>query len=204
LVNNVTIILAWSAQEAGRYLELFKTYEHAAPTSIKGHQSTNYVDRLVDFTTAPRSVNKTDAISLVSNFGRIRTAINAQPEDITLIAGWGDKKVKRWCTAVREPFRSERAAKKVLTLDEGANVSTAASRATASRSTISALSGSTRNESPPRMDPGEMEAVHHSVANPNGELVGSNVVAGRKRSAEREISDGVMASSRVPAATHPF
>ena len=40
LINNVTLILCWSAAEGGRYLELFKTYEHAAPTSIKQHQST--------------------------------------------------------------------------------------------------------------------------------------------------------------------
>src|ERR1700760_66058 len=118
LINNVTIILAWSAAEAGRYLELFKTYEHAAPTSIKGHQSTNFSDRLVEFVTVPRSVNKTDALGLVSNFGTIRTAINAQPEEVSLIAGWGQKKVQRWTTAVREPFRSARAAKKVLTLDK--------------------------------------------------------------------------------------
>jgi DNA excision repair protein ERCC-1 len=118
LINNVTVILAWSAAEAGRYLELFKTYEHAAPTSIKGHQSTNFSDRMVNFVTVPRSVNKTDALGIVSNFGSIRTAINAQPEDISLIAGWGEKKVQRWHNAVREPFRSQRASKKVLAVDK--------------------------------------------------------------------------------------
>ncbi len=33
LVNNLTLILCWSALEAGRYLELFKSYEHASPNS---------------------------------------------------------------------------------------------------------------------------------------------------------------------------
>ncbi|CAI6247942.1 unnamed protein product [Periconia digitata] len=112
LVNNVTVILAWSAQEAGRYLELFKTFEHAAPTTIKTQQSTKYADTLVDFITVPRSVNKTDAVGLVSNFGSIRTAVNATPEEIGLIAGWGEKKVQRWCNAVREPFRLQKAAKR--------------------------------------------------------------------------------------------
>lgn len=41
LVNNLTLILCWSAQEAGRYLELFKSYEHASPTSIRAHQATS-------------------------------------------------------------------------------------------------------------------------------------------------------------------
>lgn len=117
LVNNVTIILAWSAQEAGRYLELFKTFEHAAPTGIKAQQSTSYSDKLVEFITVPRSINKTDALGLVSNFGSVRTAVNAGPEEIGLIAGWGEKKVQRWCNAVREPFRLRKAAKRGVTRD---------------------------------------------------------------------------------------
>ncbi|KAF3047846.1 ssDNA endonuclease and repair protein rad10 [Didymella keratinophila] len=114
LVNNVTIMLCWSAQEAGRYLELFKTFEHAAPTSIRAKQSSTYSENMVEFITVPRGVNKTDAVGLVSNFGSIRTAINAGPEEIGLIAGWGDKKVQRWCNAVKEPFRVKKAAKRSL------------------------------------------------------------------------------------------
>ena len=112
LINNVTIILCWSAQEAGRYLELYKQFEHAAPTSIKAHQATSYADRITEFITTPRSINKTDAVSLVSSFGSIRTAINARPEEVALVAGWGEKKVQRWCTSVREPFRVKKAAKR--------------------------------------------------------------------------------------------
>ncbi|OAL50530.1 hypothetical protein IQ07DRAFT_566533 [Pyrenochaeta sp. DS3sAY3a] len=115
LVNNVTVMLCWSAQEAGRYLELFKTFENAAPTTIRAHQSSSYPEKMVEFITAPRSINKTDAVGLVSNFGSIRTAINASPEEIGLVAGWGDKKVQRWCTAVREPFRVQKAARRTLT-----------------------------------------------------------------------------------------
>jgi DNA excision repair protein ERCC-1 len=48
LANNVTIMLAWSAQEAGRYLELFKIFEHAAPTGVKAQQSSSYSDKLVE------------------------------------------------------------------------------------------------------------------------------------------------------------
>ncbi|KAF2145726.1 uncharacterized protein K452DRAFT_284092 [Aplosporella prunicola CBS 121167] len=109
LINNVTIILCWSAQEAGRYLELYKTYEYAAPTSIRAAQANSYEEQLVEFITTPRSINKTDAVSLVSNFGSIRTAVNAQPEEVALVAGWGGKKVQRWCNTVREPFRIKKA-----------------------------------------------------------------------------------------------
>ncbi|KAL1305527.1 hypothetical protein AAFC00_007138 [Neodothiora populina] len=127
LINNVTVILTWSAQEAGRYLELFKSCEHAAPTSIKAQQSLSYSDKLVEFVTVPRSINKTDAVGLISNFGSLRTAVNARPEDISLIAGWGEKKVQDWCRAVREPFRVRRTNKRDLTREN--------SRATLSRTT---------------------------------------------------------------------
>ncbi|KAL8724097.1 MAG: hypothetical protein Q9181_006986 [Wetmoreana brouardii] len=119
MVNNLTLILCWSAQEAGRYLELYKSYEHASPTSIKAHQSTAYRDRLVEFVTTPRSINQTDAVSLVSAFGSIRAAVNARPEEIGMIPGWGEKKVQRWCEAVNEPFRVRKAAKKGIGLQRG-------------------------------------------------------------------------------------
>lgn len=110
LINNLTLILCWSAQEAARYLELFKSYEHAAPTSIRAHQATSYREKLVEFVTVPRSINKTDAVGLVSAFGSIRAAVNARPEEISAITGWGEKKVQRWCETVRQPFRVRKAA----------------------------------------------------------------------------------------------
>lgn len=118
LVNNLTLILCWSAQEAGRYLELYKSFEHASPTSIRAHQSTSYSDKLVEFITVPRSINKTDALGLVSAFGSITHAVNARPEEIGTIAGWGEKKVQRWCQSVREPFRARKAARRGIGMTE--------------------------------------------------------------------------------------
>jgi DNA repair protein Rad10 len=145
LVNNVTVMLCWSAQEAGRYLELFKTFENAAPTSIRAQQSSSYSEKMVEFITVPRSINKTDAVGLVSNFGSIRTAINAGPEEIGLIAGWGEKKVQRWSNAVREPFRIQRAGRRGLSRDD--------TRATMSRD-ISMAEGEG-----PSMDAVDTEAI---------------------------------------------
>ena len=112
LVNNLTLILCWSAQEAGRYLELYKSFEHASPTSIRAHQATSYSEKLVEFITVPRSINKTDALSLVSAFGSVRAAVNARPEEIGEITGWGEKKVQRWVGTVRENFRVRKAARR--------------------------------------------------------------------------------------------
>jgi len=70
-----------------------------------------------EFITVPRGVNKTDAMSLVSSFGSVRTAVNANPEEVLLVAGWGEKKVQRWCNTVREPFRIRKAAKRGIMKD---------------------------------------------------------------------------------------
>ncbi|KAI9827517.1 MAG: ssDNA endonuclease and repair protein rad10 [Thelocarpon impressellum] len=112
LINDLTLILCWSAQEAGRYLELFKSYENANPSSIRAQQATGFNDKLVEFITMPRSINKTDAVGLISNFGSLATAVNARPEEVGLVAGWGEKKVQQWCGTVREPFRVKKAARR--------------------------------------------------------------------------------------------
>ncbi|CCF41448.1 DNA repair protein rad10 [Colletotrichum higginsianum] len=114
LVNNVTIILCWSAAEAARYLELYKSYEHANFNAIRGQQASTYAEKLVEFVTVPRSVNKSDAVALVSNFGSLKNAINADPEQIGIIAGWGAVKVNKWAKAVEEPFRAKTSAKRHL------------------------------------------------------------------------------------------
>lgn len=121
LVNNVTVILCWSAAEAARYLELYKSYEHANFSGIKGQQATSYSEKLVEFVTVPRGINKADAVSLVSAFGSIRNAVNADPEQVAVIGGWGEKKVKRWCSVVEEPFRIQQAAKRRLLTTETSN-----------------------------------------------------------------------------------
>ncbi|EFQ98855.1 mating-type switching protein swi10 [Nannizzia gypsea CBS 118893] len=109
LINNLTIILCWSAPEVAHYLELFKSSEHAQPTAIRSRQAQSYKDSLVEFVTAPRSINKSDAASLMSTFGSLRDAINAQPEQISAVPGWGERKVKQWTSAVQEDFRTDKA-----------------------------------------------------------------------------------------------
>ncbi|CAK7265242.1 ssDNA endonuclease and repair protein rad10 [Sporothrix epigloea] len=109
LVNQVTLILCWSAAEAARYLELYKTFENASNFSaIRGQQAAGYAERLVQFATVPRAINKSDAVALVGSFGSLRRAVLAEPEELGLVAGWGEKKVKAWRRAVEAPFRVQK------------------------------------------------------------------------------------------------
>ncbi|RKF57484.1 Mating-type switching protein swi10 [Golovinomyces cichoracearum] len=106
LVNNVTIILCWSTAEAARYLELYKSYEHSKDSiGIKGIEKKGYAEKMVEFITVPRGINKTDAVSIVSAFGSIKNAINARAEEVAVVCGWGEKKVRRWCSVVDKPFQ---------------------------------------------------------------------------------------------------
>ena len=110
LVNNLTLILCWSAPEAAHYLELFKSSENAQPTAIRTQQALSYSDSVVEFITAPRSINKSDAASIMSTFGSLQAAVNARPEQISQVPGWGEKKVQQWTNAVKEEFRTRNAA----------------------------------------------------------------------------------------------
>ncbi|RGP71393.1 DNA excision repair ercc-1 [Fusarium sporotrichioides] len=112
LINNVTLVLCWSAAEAARYIELYKSYENASFGAIRGQQPSSYGEKLVEFVTVPRSLNKSDAVAVVSNFGSLRNAINADAEQLGMLNGWGGIKVKRWVSAVEEPFRVKKAAKR--------------------------------------------------------------------------------------------
>ena len=107
IINNLTLFLCWSAPEAAHYLELFKSSEYAQPTAIRTQQAQSYKESLVEFVTTPRTINKSDAASLISTFGSLQNAVNAPPEVLSAVPGWGEKKVQQWCNAVREDFRVE-------------------------------------------------------------------------------------------------
>lgn len=115
VINNLTLFLCWSAPEAAHYLELFKSSEYAQPTAIRTQQAQSYKESLVEFVTTPRAINKSDAASLISTFGSLQNAVNAQPEVLSAVPGWGEKKVQQWCNAVREDFRVETTKKATIT-----------------------------------------------------------------------------------------
>ncbi|PYH41828.1 DNA repair protein RAD10 [Aspergillus saccharolyticus JOP 1030-1] len=118
LINNLTLMLCWSAPEAAHYLELYKSSENSQPTAIRTQQAQSYQESLVAFVTTPRSINKSNAASLISTFGSLENAINAQPEQISAVPGWGEKKVRQWCNTVREGFRVESMKKKCAPLQD--------------------------------------------------------------------------------------
>jgi DNA excision repair protein ERCC-1 len=69
MVNDLTLICAWSNEEAARYIETYKAYENKAPDAIKERVENDYLSKLTDGLTQIPSINKTDIITLSSTFG---------------------------------------------------------------------------------------------------------------------------------------
>ncbi|TPX43350.1 hypothetical protein SeMB42_g04754 [Synchytrium endobioticum] len=94
VINDFTLILSWSAEEAGRYLETFKAYESKPPDFIKEKVDDDYLSKLTDVLTQVKSVNKTDVVTLATTFGSLRNIIAATPEELNMCPGFGDQKVR--------------------------------------------------------------------------------------------------------------
>ncbi|KAJ2553722.1 ssDNA endonuclease and repair protein rad10 [Coemansia sp. RSA 1933] len=104
LLGNMTILMAWSLDEAGRYIEALKVYEHRPPDVIKERIEDTYMARLNNALTSVRSVNKTDVLTLASNFGSFEGMAKAGADEMTLCPGIGDLKAQRLFKAMNEPF----------------------------------------------------------------------------------------------------
>ncbi|GAA6024694.1 hypothetical protein JCM10207_009221, partial [Rhodosporidiobolus poonsookiae] len=69
LVNGYTLVVCWSAQEAARYLTLYKQFERKPPDLIRERVDDSYMAHLTSALTSVKGVNKTDVVTLVSNYG---------------------------------------------------------------------------------------------------------------------------------------
>ncbi|BGP17304.1 hypothetical protein JCM10213_009092 [Rhodosporidiobolus nylandii] len=105
LVNGYTAIVCWSAQEAAQYLTLYKSLERKPPDLIRERVDDSYMAHLTSALTSVRGVNKTDVVTLVSNFGSFEKILLAPPSSLSLLPGLGDKKVKRLRDAFTAPFQ---------------------------------------------------------------------------------------------------
>lgn len=69
ITNNLTIIIAWSMEDAAKYLEMFKMYEHKGSDLIRERAQTEFMPQMQSLLTNINKVTKPNAVSLMSNFG---------------------------------------------------------------------------------------------------------------------------------------
>ncbi|XP_035029577.2 DNA excision repair protein ERCC-1 [Hippoglossus stenolepis] len=104
IMADCTLILAWSPEEAGRYLETYKSYEKKPADLLKEQVEKDYLSKVTDCLTTVKSINKTDAITLLSTFSSIEGIISASKEDLVLCPGLGPQKARRLYDVLHKPF----------------------------------------------------------------------------------------------------
>ncbi|XP_037542312.1 DNA excision repair protein ERCC-1 [Nematolebias whitei] len=104
IMADCTLILAWSPEEAGRYLETYKSYEKKPADLLKEQVEKDYLSKVTDCLTTVKSVNKTDAVTLLSTFSSVEGIINASKEELVLCPGLGPQKARRLHDVLHKPF----------------------------------------------------------------------------------------------------
>ncbi|KAI5106934.1 DNA excision repair protein ERCC-1, partial [Silurus meridionalis] len=104
IMADCTLILAWSPEEAGRYLETYKSYEKKPADLLKEQVEKDYLSKVTDCLTTVKSINRTDAITLLSTFSSLGGIINASKEELVLCPGLGPQKARRLYDVLHQPF----------------------------------------------------------------------------------------------------
>ncbi|KAG0235381.1 Excision repair cross-complementation group 1 [Actinomortierella wolfii] len=104
VTSEFTLICCWSNEEAARYIETYKAYENKPPDAIRERVDNDYLSKLSDCLTQVRSINKTDVVTLSSTFGSFQSIVEASADEIGLLPGFGEQKVKRLIEAFNQPF----------------------------------------------------------------------------------------------------
>uniref|UniRef100_A0A8C8T043 DNA excision repair protein ERCC-1 n=1 Tax=Peromyscus maniculatus bairdii TaxID=230844 RepID=A0A8C8T043_PERMB len=104
ILADCTLVLAWSAEEAGRYLETYKAYEQKPADLLMEKLEQNFLSRATECLTTVKSVNKTDSQTLLATFGSLEQLFTASREDLALCPGLGPQKARRLFDVLHEPF----------------------------------------------------------------------------------------------------
>lgn len=107
--NDLTLVIAWSFEEAGNYIAYLKLNEMArskVASSIQGIKKGDYNSHIVDTLTSVRAVNKTDVANLLANCKSFKEIVLAAAKDDGLkqIPGLGDRKVQNLQAVFTNPF----------------------------------------------------------------------------------------------------
>jgi DNA excision repair protein ERCC-1 len=68
ILSDLSLVLAWSSEEAAHYLEMYKAFEHKPVDVLKEKLDSDLTSRAVECLSTVRKVNRTDASTLLNNF----------------------------------------------------------------------------------------------------------------------------------------
>ncbi|KAF8444525.1 restriction endonuclease type II-like protein [Boletus edulis BED1] len=107
LINSLTVIVAWSNDEAGQYIATFKQFEHKPPDLIKERVDKDYDTQLRTALTNINKVNKTDVETLRTSLGSFADISRTSSERLQTLPVFGQVKVRRIKDAFEKPFRNQ-------------------------------------------------------------------------------------------------
>lgn len=109
--TNFTLMLAWTYEEAARHIENYRNSAEKSPDVIRGcfedgtkSTSANQQQSLVDALTSVKSVNRTDAVTLMSTFETFENIIKANMDELTVCPGISMVKARRLHTLFNKPL----------------------------------------------------------------------------------------------------
>ncbi|CAF0875151.1 unnamed protein product [Didymodactylos carnosus] len=104
LLSDFTLIVSWTDDESARYLETYKILENKSAEQLMERVENDYLTKLCDTLTTIKSVNKTDANTLLHAFGSLDSILNATQDQLNVCPGLGQLKAKRIYDAFHMPF----------------------------------------------------------------------------------------------------
>ncbi|KAI8424131.1 hypothetical protein MSG28_002727 [Choristoneura fumiferana] len=104
LLTDMTLMLAWSPEEAGKIIENYKIYENKPPDKIMEKIENDPHQKIINALSSIKPVNKTDAMTLLTTFGTLANIIKATESRLAECPGFGATKAKKLYKALHEPF----------------------------------------------------------------------------------------------------
>ncbi|XP_077526820.1 DNA excision repair protein Ercc1 [Haemaphysalis longicornis] len=104
LLADCTLLLAWSAEEAGRHLETYKALEAKPADALMEKQDGDTASKLIDALSSVRSLTRPDAASLLASFGSLERLAGASEQELILQPGLGPHKARRLYEVLQQPF----------------------------------------------------------------------------------------------------
>lgn len=105
LINDLTIVMAWTNEEAANYIEMYKLFEKKPPDAIRGRPRVEYAQQIEMLLTSVDKVNKTDVVTLTSHLGSLDSIVRTPADTLACLTGFGPAKVRNLREAFHQPFR---------------------------------------------------------------------------------------------------
>eukprot|EP00158_Paraphelidium_tribonemae_P008475 Partr_v1_DN28586_c0_g1_i4_m73197 putative Excision repair cross-complementing rodent repair deficiency, complementation group 1 (Includes overlapping antisense sequence) len=111
ILQQYTLMLAWSLEECAHVLTVFKQSEgNTTAESIRERivpsagSGSDFMARVTDSLTSIPGINKTDVVTLMTRFGSVKAISEASREDLLECPGLGERKVQELLAALHTPF----------------------------------------------------------------------------------------------------